>query len=451
MFAFGNASYVDVTTGNEFTTAQYYELVYRDGKLCELTRALDTAAFYKAYKAVDKSAHHGFLNFFEEAPHIDLNSDGSTIDLSNWHEPANRHWSYRHIGEVFPFTKEISRGDGSVQYFENSQVDLSKARTFSRGLDMELDEYLFEAHVDGFLVLKGNKLIYENHRRMQPTHLHACQSCTKSTVCAVVGHLVGRGLIDPTRPVDHYIAEIGDAYAGVSVQDVLDMRVPVDFTEDFTDPNCDLAEYDRHSALSPDAGDAWAKGLLYYLKRLRRNPADAMQDGNVRYLCTNSDLLGCIVERVTGRTFTAVFENEIYRHLGAEGSALFVTDSQGAAIANGGLSLRLLDFARFGTVFANRGIAPDGARVFPPSWIDQCLEADKGPAYFIDDVRYHNHMTTNGEFLCHMGLGGQALYANPTTGVVIVQFATLTMPSASDLDSGNAFYLLAAEIDAQLR
>ena len=451
VFAFGQADYVDVTTGNGFTTRQYYELVYRDGKLCELSRALDTAAFYKAYKAVDKSALHSFLNFYEEAPHLDLNADESTIDLSNWHEPANRHWSYRHIGDIFPFVRAISRGDGAVAEFGTSRSDLSKAGTFARGLEMELEEYLHETHVDGFLVLKDNSLVYENHRRMHPDDLHACQSSTKSTVCAVVGHLVGRGLIDLSRTVDHYIPEIGEAYSGVSIQDVLDMRAPVDFTEDFTDPHCDLADYDRHSGLSPDAGGAWDKGLFYYLKRLRRDDSGNMQDGGIRYLCTNSDLLGCIVERVTGQAFTTVFESAIYAHLGAEGDALFVTDSKGAAVANGGLSLRLRDFARFGSVFANRGIAPDGARVIPEFWIDGCLETGAGPAYFIDNVEYHNHMTTNGEFLCHMGLGGQALYANPTTGVVIVQFATLTMPSGSDLDSGSAFYLLAGSIDAQLR
>ena len=52
------------------------------------------------------------LDSMEEAPHIELNQDGSTIHLSNWNEPANRNWSYRHTVDVLPYTQRISRGDG---------------------------------------------------------------------------------------------------------------------------------------------------------------------------------------------------------------------------------------------------------------------------------------------------------------------------------------------------
>ncbi len=54
------------------------------------------------------------MDFVEEAPHIELNQDGSTINLSNWHEPANRNWSYRHTVDVLTFTRKILRCDGAV-------------------------------------------------------------------------------------------------------------------------------------------------------------------------------------------------------------------------------------------------------------------------------------------------------------------------------------------------
>ena len=62
---------------------------------------------------------------FEDAPHIELNQDGSTIDLSNWRQPPNRNWSYRHCVDVLPFTQKIRRGDGPVHDLGDAAADLS--------------------------------------------------------------------------------------------------------------------------------------------------------------------------------------------------------------------------------------------------------------------------------------------------------------------------------------
>ena len=72
-----------------------------------------------------KISRREVLDLFEEAPHIELNQDGSTIDLSNWNEPANRNWSYRHTVDVLPYTQRISRGDGAAQEFGEKQIDIS--------------------------------------------------------------------------------------------------------------------------------------------------------------------------------------------------------------------------------------------------------------------------------------------------------------------------------------
>ena len=108
------------------------------------------------------------LEFAEEAPHIELNQDGSTIDLSNWHEPANRNWSYRNTVDVLPHTKKIFRGDGPVHALGDAPVDISSVTVNYLNRDMSLEEYLRESHSDGFLVLNGNDVVYENYRRMGP-------------------------------------------------------------------------------------------------------------------------------------------------------------------------------------------------------------------------------------------------------------------------------------------
>ena len=383
--------------------------------------------------------------FAEESPHIELNQNGSTINLSNWNEPANRNWSYRHIVDIFPYAQKIAKGD-KVHKLGKKLVDLSSVTVTYQNRPMPLEEFLYESHCNGLLVLKGNDIIYENYRRMQANERHLVQSISKTTLCAIISELVENGIIDVSKTVDEYIPEVADGYAGVKIQDVLDMNVAADFSEDFTNPNSDIFHYEMITGWHPDKGGQ-QDGLLPYICQLKHD-ANYELDGTTHYLCSNTDLLGCIIEKVTGKRYTALFEEKIYRHIGAEADAYFSTDATGMAICSGGLIIRLRDLARYGQLFANKGRSQTGVQVIPENWINRCLDASKGTTYLAEGYKYHNQMTTNGEVLCHLGIGGQMLYANTATKVVVVQFSTLTAPSNGDLDTAVALYALGGAINA---
>lgn len=389
------------------------------------------------------------LDVFEEAPHIELNQDGSNIDLSNWNEPENRNWSYRHTIDFLPFTQKIARGEGAVHELGEKSIDISSVTVNYRDRDMQLEEFLIESHANGLLVLQGNDIVYENYRRMDPADRHLCQSISKTTVCSLISELVANGMIDPSKTVDDYMPDVASGFSGVPLQDLLDMNVALDFSEDFTDPGADIYDYETIHGWHPETGQL-QDGYLPYISRIERD-SDHQLDGVTHYLCPNTDMLGCIIEKVTGRRYTELFQEKIYRHLGAEADAYFCTDATGMAICSGGLIIRLRDLARYGQLFANRGVANDGARLIPESWIDDCLDTGKGTSYYLgQDYKYHNQMTSNGRALGHLGVGGQMLYANTETRVVVAQFSTLTSPSNGDLDTGNALYNFADAISEYL-
>ncbi len=385
----------------------------------------------------------------EDAPHIELNQDGSTIDLSNWAEPANRNWSYRHTLDVFPYTEKIFRGEGPVHELHEKPVDISSVTVDYRNREMLLKEYLKESHCDGLMVLQGDNIVYENYRRMDPEDRHLCQSISKTSVCALVGRRIAEGSIDPSKTVDDYVPGVASGFSGVRLQDLLDMNVALRFSEDFTDPESEIHEFEMMSGWHPNTGGQ-EDGLLPYISRIERDPGVEL-DGVTNYLCPNTDMLGCIIEKVTGRRYTDVFQAEIYRHLGAEADAYFATDATGMAICSGGLIIRLRDLARYGQLFANKGVANDGTRVIPDGWINDCLDPTKGTAYYLGrGYRYHNQMTSNGTAFCHLGIGGQMLYANTESKVVVAQFSTTSSPSNGDLDFGNALYGVAEAINERL-
>ena len=192
------------------------------------------------------------LEFIEEAPHIPLNQDGSTIDLSNWNEPANRNWSYRNTCRVLPHTQKISRGESAVHALDTRIVDISAVQVNYRNRAMQLNEFLRESHCDALLVLQGNDIVYENYRRMQATDHHLCQSVSKTTVCAVLGGLIRDGLVDPSKTVNHYIPDVASGFRDVVLQDLLDMNVALNFSEDFTDPAAEIFDYEMLGAWHPD-------------------------------------------------------------------------------------------------------------------------------------------------------------------------------------------------------
>ena len=389
------------------------------------------------------------FEYIEEAPHIPLNQDGATIDLTNWGEPANRNWSYRHTTDIFPYTQVIKRHAGDVHPLTEKPVDLSAVTVTYRNQEMPLEEYLHESHCDAFLVLKGDDIVYQNYRRMAPEERHLCQSVSKTTVCALIGQLIEDGLIDPEKTVDQYIPGVASGYAGVSVQKLLDMNVALKFSEDFTDPDAEIHEYEMITGWHPDAGNQ-ADGMLPYLKEIEQD-TDLQLDGGTNYLCPNTDMLGVIIEQVTGKRFTELFQENVYRHIGAESDAYFSTDATGKAVCSGGLIIRPRDLARYGQLFANRGVANDGTQVLPPNWIEECMDTSKGTDYYLgQNYRYHNQMTSNGKAFCHLGIGAQMLYANTETKVVVVQLSTLTSLSNGDMDVANALYNIAEAINERL-
>lgn len=385
----------------------------------------------------------------EDAPHLELNQDGSTIDLSNWAEPANRNWAYRHITDVLPYTVPVAKGDGPILELPEAFVDLSGLRVAYHGQHLLLEEYLFECHANGLIVLQNGNIVHEQYPRMGATERHLCQSVTKTTVCCVIGGLIDEGLVDSKATVDSYLPDVTSGFRGVRLQDCLDMNVALKFDEDFTNPDADIFFYEKISGWHPNE-TTQNTGILDYLKRIELDP-DCELDGVTLYLCPNTDVLVAIAEQVTGKPFTQLFEERIYSRLGAERNAAFCVDPTGMAIGSGGLIVTLRDLARYGHMIANMGIAADGTQVVPLAWLEECRNQFKGTQYYLGaGYRYHNQMTSDGKAFCHLGVCGQMLYANPETGVVVAQFSTTTMPSQGDLDFGNALYDCARVINEYL-
>jgi len=114
--------------------------------------------------------------------------------------------------------------------------------------------------------------------------------------------------------------------------------------------------------------------------------------------------------------------------------------------------MTLRDFARYAQIYANKGRAENGQRIFSESWFARIADNPNATRSPGSDSRYSHFIQIhkNGA-MGHGGFGGQVWYANHKTGVVIVQMATNDTPSASTpLEVDQARTEMLTNIDAFL-
>ena len=98
--------------------------------------------------------------------------------------------------------------------------------------------------------------------------------------------------------IQKYLPEIGTGYAAASVQDVLDMNVITDYSEDYSNPNTTaLLQNDAMGWRLPTPNQPEASNREF-LQGIQ-SAGTSNNTGLVNYKSANTDILGWIVERVT--------------------------------------------------------------------------------------------------------------------------------------------------------
>jgi CubicO group peptidase (beta-lactamase class C family) len=350
------------------------------------------------------------------------------VTLDNWQVgPANR-WAFQHVDEVVS-TAVVARGSGPV-------LPLAAGRAFDAP---GLREFLERTHTDGYLILRGHEVVYEQYLNdLTPTTRHLLMSVSKSLCSAVFGKYVETGLVDVSATVSNYLPELqGSAYGSATVQQVLDMTVGVQYDETYDDPASEVQTHDRTAGWrSPRAGDP--TDTYAFLGSLRPS---GEHGSTFEYCSANTDVLAWILERITGRGYAELLSADLWSQIGAEQDAYVTVDRAGFPSANGGVCVTLRDLARFGRVVLDGGTGPSGRAAIPSSWLADVrrggdpLAAKEGMRGIHANGSYRNQFWLTGdEHGCFYGVGihGQYVWMDPSADVVIAKLSSL--PEADDTE-----------------
>ena len=345
--------------------------------------------------------------------------------------PWNR-WSFHHMREILP-TVEVWRGNGVVLPMPRREKNLDGLSVNSlQAAPSTLSKFLDETYTDGFLVMHRGAIVYERYfGTMTPRSLHLSQSVAKSVVGMAAGILIGRGELDPTQQISLYLPELREtAWAGATLQQVLDMTTGVKFDETYTDPHSDIGQLDVASGWKPippesDPEFKWPTHIweqIIGLKQKIRPHGAAFE-----YRSIETDVLAFAMERVTGKRLPQIISYEIWQKLGAEESGCFTVDRAGYAIADGGFNATLRDYGRFGQM-----VLSGGAGIVPSSWIETTRNGDHkifAAPYNIalPQGAYHNQWwieDPNSRNLMARGVFGQWIYVDFAHEMVIVKLSS---------------------------
>jgi CubicO group peptidase (beta-lactamase class C family) len=362
------------------------------------------------------------------------------VTLANWFQGPPVRWSFMHACELIP-SAEAHRGHGPVVELPYREQALN-AIQFS-GINQEtltIGDMLTQTYTDGFLVIHQGKIISEQYfNGMQPHHRHLLQSVSKSLTSALAAIFLAQGVLNLKALNSYYLPEFKDsAYGDATLQQLLDMAVAVNYTEDYGNPDAHITMHETAAgwrARSKD-NEAVPESQYLFFPQLKHKPGMIHGD-TFHYVSANTDILGWILERVTATRFTELFGRELWQYMGARENAAMLVDPWGSAAASGGFNITLRDLGLFGLMMLNEG-EHNGRQIIPRAYIHDTLFNGDNAAWlkgngdglsdFYPKGAYHNQFwitgNDHGAFFC-VGIHGQYVYIDPKADMVIVKFSSL--------------------------
>lgn len=291
-------------------------------------------------------------------------------------------WNYADFDDHKKFDARSAKTGNQAQSFEFGTQNPNEASVIApqqieiEGEKVDFDTFLMNKSTNAFLVIRNDQIYYEKYfnEYSQGEKLPSF-SIAKSFVSALVGIAIDEKAIGSVRDtVTQYLPELaGNGFRQVTIENLLNMRSGIDFTEGYNDPFSDVAKY-------------------YYGRNLKKYMADLevkQEPGQeTRYQSANTQLLAWILERTTDQSLTSYFSDKIAGPIGIKQPTTWSIDSEkhGMEKAFCCLNTTARNFARFGRLYLNNGKWGSDT-IVPPEWVEQSTQVTGKPQNF--EYFYH--------------------------------------------------------------
>lgn len=361
------------------------------------------------------------------------------LTLDNWQTAPQLHWSFQHIDEIFP-TAVIACGPGPVADLAPTPVAVDTVVVVQPdGTTPSVAEIMAATDTDGWIVSRHGEVLAEHYPQGMPVdQKHILMSVSKSLVGCVAGALVASGALETARAVTDYVPDLAESgYAGATVRHLLDMRSGIRFSEDYLDPQAEVRVLEQAIGWAPRQHPLVPATMYAFLQTLQQKSAHG---GPFEYRSGETDVLGWVCEAAAGQRMPGLMSELLWSKVGAESDAAIAVDSVGSGMFDGGICATLRDLVRFGTMLVRGGTSLTGQQVVPEEWVQDCLQGDPDSRLAFAESPTHTLMPggmyrnqfwlpyPDRDVLLCLGIHGQMIYINRTTGVVAAKLSSWPEP-----------------------
>ncbi len=355
--------------------------------------------------------------------------------------------NFRNMNRVFPSTV-IHRYQKNYKFQEDLR-DLNIPYKF-QGETRKMSEFLQRLKTTGFLLVKNDVIVYEKYfQGYANTNKITSWSVAKAFISALIGIALEDNYINSIDdPITKYMPELKvSGYNNVPIKHILQMQSGVRFTENFRHQNTDIYQllYKLFLYIQP-----MERAVLNY-------PSQCPSGNYFEYMGLNSQILSLLLKRTTGQNIVTYLEKKIWKPMGAESDAYWLTDNYGTEVTFCGMNCTLRDYAKFGLVYLHNGYF-NGQQIIPKSWVKESTIPNTphlkpgatDERYFKWGYQYHWWIPegSNGDY-CATGAWGQYLYINPEKNLVGVKTGSgnKIYRSIDDVETIALFRAIADELD----
>jgi CubicO group peptidase (beta-lactamase class C family) len=322
-----------------------------------------------------------------------------------------------------------------------------------------------QANVHAVVIVRHGRLVFEQYFAgpderwdvagefdHDATTKHDMRSASKSVISLLVGIAIDRKLIaSADEPVVKFFPEYAaiktPGWDQVTLRHLLTMSSGMQWDENrgWNDPKND----EPHLASEADP-------IRYIFSKPIAKPPDTVW----AYNGGGTDLLGGILEHVSGKPLEAFAREALFQPLGITDFEWRNYPNNGKVAPSIGLRLRPRDAAKIGQVMLNRGTF-DGKPIVSPFWIEQSIRPRYQAIGYFSGLFFYGQQWWLGrsialekevKWIAAMGSGGQRLFIVPERDLVVMTTSgQYFRPGQGDgaLDM-MANYILPAVHDAQV-
>lgn len=305
--------------------------------------------------------------------------------------------------------------------------------------DTNIDSYIEENHIGGVIVIKDGEIKLEAYNKAMDQHtLWTSYSVAKSISSMLVGVALKEGDIKSLDDkLQEYIPEFrGYDYGKVSVRQLLTMTSGIAWSEDYTDPNSDVAQMYMLDCVDREAH------IITYMKSLKQVHVPGEK---WNYSTGETDLVGILIQKASGKSLATYLSEKIWQAFGMQQCGYWLADEcSDLNIGGSGLSASLRDYARLGVLMLQDGKVDDES-IFAEEWLAGATSLlyqtnEEGGGY-----GYLWWRNLDGSYSAN-GIFGQMIYVNPSKNLIIAQVAAWQYAGSKELSRKRQDF-----IDAVLR